>query len=57
MSSILDDPAARKAVFPISVDFYHQASELGLIGEDVELLEGCLVKRISTSPLSRLQLC
>ncbi len=51
MSSILDDPAVRKAVFPLSVGFFHQAGELGLIGEDVELLDGTLVRKMSKSAL------
>lgn len=51
MSSILDDPKVRQAVYPLSVDFYHQAGELGLLGEDVELLEGTLVKKMAKSPL------
>jgi Uma2 family endonuclease len=50
MSSILENPKVREAVYPLSVDFYHQAGELGLIGEDVELLEGTLVKKMPKSP-------
>jgi Uma2 family endonuclease len=51
MGSILDDPKVREAVFPLSVEFYHQAGELGLITEDVELLDGNLVKKMSKSSL------
>ncbi|HAB15391.1 MAG TPA: Uma2 family endonuclease [Verrucomicrobiota bacterium] len=51
MASILDEPAIRQAVFPLSVEFYHQAGELGLLGEDVELLEGTLVTKMPKSPL------
>jgi Uma2 family endonuclease len=51
MTSFLDDPKVRAAVFPLSVDFYHQAGDLGLIGENVELLEGTLVKKMAKSPL------
>lgn len=51
MSLILDDPKVRAAVYPLSVGFYHAAGELGLIGEDVELLEGTLVKKMSKSSL------
>lgn len=50
MSPLLEDPKVRAAVYPLSVDFYHQAGELGLISEDVELLEGTLVKKMSKSP-------
>lgn len=49
MSSILEDPKVRQSVYPISVGFYHQAGELGLLGEDVELLEGTLVQKMSKS--------
>ena len=51
MTSFLDDPKVRAAVFPLSVEFYHQAGELGLLGEDIELLEGNLVKKMVKSPL------
>ncbi len=51
MSSILDDPKVRQAVYPLSVDFYHQAGELGLLSEDIELLEGTLVQKMSKSSL------
>ncbi|MBN8248631.1 MAG: Uma2 family endonuclease [Verrucomicrobia bacterium] len=51
MGSILDDPKVRQAIYPMSVAFYHQAGELGLIGEDVELLEGNLVRKMSKSPV------
>ena len=51
MTSFLDDPKVRAAVFPLSVEFYHQAGELGLLGEDIELLEGNLVKKMAKSPL------
>lgn len=50
MSSILESPGVRAAVYPLSVDFYHQAGDLGLIGEDVELLEGTLIKKMPKSP-------
>ncbi|MCW5558355.1 MAG: Uma2 family endonuclease [Verrucomicrobiae bacterium] len=51
MPSILDDPQVRQSVYPLSVQFYHQAGELGLLGDDVELLEGTLVKKMPKSPL------
>ena len=50
MTSFLDDPKVRQAIFPLSVDFYHQAGDLGLIGESVELLEGNLVRKMAKSP-------
>ena len=51
MMTILDDPEARQSVFPLSVGFYHEAGRMGLIGEDVELLDGVLFKKMSKSPL------
>lgn len=51
MSSILEEPAVRRAVHPLSVEFYHQACDLGMLGEDVELLEGTLVTKMPKSPL------
>jgi Uma2 family endonuclease len=50
VSVILDEPKVRLAVYPLSVGFYHQAGELGLIGEDVELLDGTLVRKMPKSP-------
>ncbi len=51
MISVLETAEARMAVFPVSVAFYHEAGRLGLIGEDVELLEGVLFKKMAKSPL------
>jgi len=51
MALILDDPSIRKAAFPLTVEFYHAATDLGLINEDVELLEGTLVRKMAKSPL------
>lgn len=51
MSAILDDPAVRRQVFPVPVEFYHQAGALGMLGEDVELLDGIIVKKMPKSPL------
>jgi len=51
MSSILDSPEVRNALAPMSVEFYQSASDLGWWDEDVELLEGFPVKKMSKSPL------
>lgn len=51
MMTVLDSPESRETVFPLSVEFYHEAAKLGLIGEEVELLEGVLFKKIPKSPL------
>lgn len=50
MISVLDTPEARKTVYPITVEFYHEAGRLGLIGDDVELLEGVLFTKMPKSP-------
>lgn len=42
MITVLESAEARETVFQLSVEFYHKAGRLGLIGEDVELLEGVL---------------
>lgn len=49
--TVLDTPEERQTVFPVSVEFYHEAGRLGLIGEDVELLEGVIFKKMPKSPL------
>lgn len=51
MINVLETAEARQAVFPVSVAFYHEAGRLGLISEDVELLEGVLFKKMAKSPL------
>ena len=51
MAPILEGEALRKHVHPISVAFYHAASELGLIEERVELLQGVIFDKMSKSPL------
>ena len=49
--TVLDTPEERQTVFPVSVEFYHEAGRLGLIGEDVELLDGVIFKKMPKSPL------
>ncbi len=51
MINVLETAEARQTVFPVSVEFYHEAGRLGLIGEDVELLEGVLFTQMPKSPL------
>jgi Uma2 family endonuclease len=51
MMTVLDSPESRETVFPLSVEFYHEAGKLGMIGEEVELLEGVLFKKMPKSPL------
>lgn len=51
MMRVLDSPELRETVFPVSVDFYHEAGRTGLIGKDVELLQGVMFRKIPKSPL------
>jgi Uma2 family endonuclease len=51
MTPVLDHPEVRESLMPISVEFYHELGRLGMIGEEVELLEGFLIKKMSKSPL------
>ncbi len=51
MTSVLDHAETRQTVFPVSVEFYHEACRLGLIDKDVELLEGVLFTKMAKSPL------
>lgn len=50
MIAMLETAETRQTVFPLSVEFYHEAGRLGLIGEDVELLEGVLFTKMPKSP-------
>jgi hypothetical protein len=49
--TVLDTPEERQAVYPVSVDFYHEAGRLGMITEDVELLDGVIFKKMPKCPL------
>lgn len=51
MSAILDDPAVRRAAFPVTVEFYHELGRLGMLDKSVELLDGVIVSKMSKSPL------
>jgi Uma2 family endonuclease len=49
--SILSEVAEiRDTVAPMSVDFYHASTELGWIDENVELLRGIPLRKMSKSP-------
>lgn len=50
IADVLDTLEARQTVYPVSVEFYHEAGKLGMIGEDVELLEGVIFKKMPKSP-------
>ena len=49
-SSLLEHPILRKQVMPMSVEMYHALGEMGLIQENVELLRGCILPKMSKSP-------
>jgi Uma2 family endonuclease len=50
IADVLDTLEARQTVYPVSVEFYHEAGKLGMISEDVELLEGVIFKKMPKSP-------
>jgi Uma2 family endonuclease len=50
MISILEQPETRELVVPISREFYHEAGAAGLLDQDVELLQGIIVKKMPKSP-------
>jgi Uma2 family endonuclease len=54
MTALLELPAVRERVRGVSVDGYHRLGELGLLCEDVELLRGIIVAKMSKSPLHEL---
>lgn len=49
-SSIIESPEIQRAVVPMSVEFYHASGELGWVDENVELLHGIPVEKMSKSP-------
>lgn len=51
MIDVLETREMREAIYPISVEFYHEAGRLGLLGEDMELLEGVMFRKMPKSPL------
>ena len=51
MTAALEDPAIRARVHAISVAEYHGMIAAGLLPENVELIRGALVEKMSQSPL------
>ncbi len=51
VTPFLDSDELRGAVYPVSIEFYHEAGRLGMIGEDVELLEGIIFRKVAKAPL------
>ena len=54
MTALLEMPAVRERVHRLSVAEYHRAGEIGLLLDDVELLRGIVVTKMSKSPLHEL---
>jgi len=50
MIAILDDPAIRHSVAPLTPAAYRHLAEHGLISERTELIEGVVVEKMSKSP-------
>ncbi len=50
-SSLLDVPTVRQQALRFTVEQYHLLGEAGLISEQVELLNGIIVEKMSKSPL------
>jgi Uma2 family endonuclease len=51
MTPLLDLPAVRQRVHPMSVETYRRLGEMGALSEDVELLRGLVVTKMPKSPL------
>jgi Uma2 family endonuclease len=51
VTAILENPAVRDLVLPISVEQDHKLSEAGIIPEKTELLRGYIIERKTKSPL------
>ena len=51
MIELLERPAVRHQVAPLSVDGYHKLRDLGLVRVKTELLNGVIVEKMTKSPL------
>src|SRR6266404_4118364 len=54
MTALLELPGVPERVHRLSVDDYHRAGEIGMLGKDVELLRGIVVRKMPKSPLHEL---
>lgn len=54
MSSLLDNPAIRSGVEPISVEQYRRMGEAGIIDTKTELIAGVILRKMIKSPLHTL---
>ena len=51
MIDLLERPAVRHQVAPLSVDGYHKLRDMGLVRVKTELLNGVIVEKMTKSPL------
>ena len=51
VSDLIDVPAIRQRVLPITVEQYRVLGQQGLLSDKVELLEGIIVEKMPKSPL------
>jgi Uma2 family endonuclease len=51
---LLESPAVRRQVAPLSVQSYHKLRDLGLVPVKTELLNGLIVRKMTKSPLHTL---
>lgn len=51
MTPLLELPAIRRRLHPMTVETYHRLGEMGLLREDAELLRGFIVTKTPKSPL------
>jgi len=54
MTALLELPEVRQRVHTLSVKDYHRLGELGILSDDVELLRGIVVTKMSKPPLHEL---
>ncbi len=53
MHSLLEQPALRGQVIPLTVEAYHTLGEMGFIGEKSELIHGFILAKMPKSPRHR----
>jgi Uma2 family endonuclease len=51
MTNLLDEPALRSRIMPITPEQYHAMGDAGIIGANVELINGFILEKIAKSPL------
>ncbi|HEX2746826.1 MAG TPA: Uma2 family endonuclease [Verrucomicrobiales bacterium] len=50
MHSVLDHPALRDQVIPLTVEMYHALGEMGMVQEKTELIQGFVFAKMPKSP-------